>query len=204
MLTAGSIGSFSRLKTTKLLYSQVLAESNCTTTSCQGATSANLPWSEHLQSSHPWPGAGCHQEILQLVERYININGQTPPRDAQNTMTTLHPHSFSRVVWAQHRRHSVEKASPRGWDCPAGLAQPGLAVPCWNKKWLARCLLRVHRKMSPMRQVRAAQRGSPKNKNNSPNPNKAKLLSSTHPALHHPNNSNLTPHLQFLPLLTLK
>lgn len=97
-----------------LLYSQVLAESNCTTTSCQGASSANLPVPEHLQSSHPWPGAGWHQEILQVVERHININDQTPPRDAQNTMTTLHPHSFSRVVWAQHRGDTAWRRHHRG------------------------------------------------------------------------------------------
>lgn len=74
-----------------------------------------------------------------------------------------------------------------------------------NKKWLVQHLLQVRGKMSPTRRASAAQRGSPKNKkNNSPNPNKAKLLSSSHPALHHPHNSNLTPHLQFLPLLTPK
>lgn len=50
----------------KLLYTQVMAESNCTTTPCQGATSANLPLPERFQSSHPWPGARCHREILQV------------------------------------------------------------------------------------------------------------------------------------------
>lgn len=24
----------------------------------------------------------------------------------------------------------MEKATPRGWDCPAGLVQSGLVVPC--------------------------------------------------------------------------
>lgn len=138
MLTVGSIRSFCRLKKNTSFTPKLWQSPAPTTTSCQGATSANLPLPEHLQSSQPWPGARCHQEILQVMERYININDQTPPRDAQNTMMTLHPHSFSRVVWARcsptRRRHGVEKATPRGWDCPVGLVQSGLAVPCWKQE----------------------------------------------------------------------
>lgn len=120
-------------------------------------------------------------------------------------MMTLHPHSFSRVVRAQSSLAQRGEGNTEG----VGTVQlvwysQALLSLAENKKWLAQHLLQVHREMLPMRQVSATQRGSPKSKNNSPNPNKAKLLSSSHPALRHPNNSNLTPHLQFLPLLTLK
>lgn len=174
-----------------------MAESNCTRCHfCQPAFArAAIPGQELAATRRSHSKESC-----------ININEQTPPRDAPNTMRTLHPHSFSCVVWAQSSlTQRGEANTPQ---------RVGAVQQLWNSQYCCpllktrngwcQHLLQAHGKVSPMRQVSAAQRGSPKNKNNSPNPNKAKVLSSSHPPLHHPNYSNLTPHLQFLPLLTLK
>lgn len=206
-LTVGSIRSFSRLKkssfTPKLWQSPAAQQPHAKvpllpTCLCPSASRAAIPGQELAATERsyryevihkhyqPNPTQGCskHNDDCPPTQLLLCGVGSVLP-DTEET---------------QCGEGNTEGLGLSSWFGTVRSCCPLLKT---RNGWLSiffRCTERCH-----PRDKRVLRSGVVlKIKNNSPNPNKAKLLSSSHPALHDPHNSNLTPHLQFLPLLTPK
>lgn len=118
-----------------------MAESNCTRCHfCQPAFArAAIPGQELAATRRSHSKESC-----------ININEQTPPRDAPNTWG-LSTHTAS-PVWCglSPPWHSVEKPTPhKGLGLSSSFGTVSIAVPCWKQEMVGasiffRCMERCH------------------------------------------------------------